>query len=197
MSHDTLDVNRLWGHMTHKDELLSEIMSYNKDIAFAWGIIIDKIHALRGDGKNLQEIGGMLGVGHGTVSRWLRGERGGERTSFADMVKYCRALNINPIALFPDVQEKTVTLSAFDKVVANNLAESIRLSDNTDQKIAAKTGIMLNRIGAIVNGEEVPTPEELYLICKEAETGASSILNKAAEEITKNLNDTQERQQSA
>lgn len=72
-------------------------MIKNDETAYAWSIIMQKIRSLRNEKYTLEEIGNIMGVRKGTVSRWLLDNEnrvGGENTTFGDMLRYAHALNI-------------------------------------------------------------------------------------------------------
>ncbi|MCT4627515.1 hypothetical protein [Halodesulfovibrio sp.] len=80
-------------------------MNKNDETAYAWSIIMQKIRSLRDEKHTLEEIGNIMGVRKGTVSRWLLDNEnrvGGENTTFGDMLRYANALNIPLDALTRD-----------------------------------------------------------------------------------------------
>lgn len=70
------------------------VTKHDPENAQAWAVIMAKILALRAQGKTMQEIGNMFGVGRDTVSRWISKEFGGEKTTFGDMLRYAKALDV-------------------------------------------------------------------------------------------------------
>lgn len=67
-----------------------------------WQTILDKVIALRGEGHTDQQIANLIGVGNRSViSEWRKGNRGAEKTSFANLMSYLERLGFNYEDFFP------------------------------------------------------------------------------------------------
>lgn len=60
----------------------------------AWTLVITKVNELRKQGETLESIGNLLRVNRSTIKVWLDNSKGGERTSFRDMLRYIDKLGI-------------------------------------------------------------------------------------------------------
>jgi phage repressor protein C with HTH and peptisase S24 domain len=60
----------------------------------AWTLVITKVQELRKQGETLESIGNLLRVNRSTIKVWLDNSKGGERTSFRDMLRYIDKLGI-------------------------------------------------------------------------------------------------------
>jgi phage repressor protein C with HTH and peptisase S24 domain len=66
----------------------------------AWALVITKVNELREQGETLESIGNLLRVNRSTVKVWLDNSKGGERTSFRDMLRYIDKLGIQLDEIF-------------------------------------------------------------------------------------------------
>ncbi|WP_290925039.1 helix-turn-helix domain-containing protein [Halodesulfovibrio sp.] len=158
---------------------------YDQEAAYAWALIMNRIQALRSEGKTLEEIGKMLHVTRATVSRWISEDIGGERTTFGDMLRHAKALDIdfNKLA---GLQEKSWNnADDYDKALGNVLNEFAKEDELTISDLANKTQIPSNEIHAIFNGEKAITARQLYKICKVLEVKANIVLNRAMNMLEK------------
>ncbi|ACS80209.1 helix-turn-helix domain-containing protein [Maridesulfovibrio salexigens] len=158
--------------------MLMSTKPFDKEAAHGWKAVMERIKRLRSEGETLEVIGKKLGVSKAAVSRWLSENLGGEKNSFGDMVRYAKTLGITPAEMFG---EKAVQISMFDKQVAHELSENIRLAGFSIEDVANMTGVTQKRLGRIVEGQEPPTPEDLFVVCKSINLNPAILLNKAAE----------------
>lgn len=61
----------------------------------AWNLILSRVNELREAGETLESIGTLLQVNRSTIKVWLSNLKGGERTSFRDMIRYIDRLEID------------------------------------------------------------------------------------------------------
>ncbi|WP_419783770.1 hypothetical protein [Maridesulfovibrio sp.] len=168
---------------------------FDKEAAHGWKAVMERIKRLRSEGETLEVIGKKLGVSKAAVSRWLSENLGGEKNSFGDMVRYAKTLGITPAEMFG---EKVAQPSAFDQQVAHELNENIRLAGYSIKDVANMTGVSQKRLDRIVGGQELPTPEELFIVCKSIDLNPAILLNKAAELANIEINrEAQQTQKSA
>lgn len=149
--------------------------------AQAWAVIMAKILALRAQGKTMQQIGNLFGVGRDTVSRWISKEFGGEKTTFGDMLRYAKALDVPFEELLPPPCN-SACVSAYNRTVGDILMEFAQDSDMSATEIASTANLSSDEINAIFSGQTAATAEQLYGICTAIEINASIVLKRAAKE---------------
>ncbi|SIO26193.1 helix-turn-helix domain-containing protein [Halodesulfovibrio marinisediminis] len=157
------------------------VVKYDPENAYAWAVIMAKITALRTQGKTMQQIGDLFGVGRDTVSRWISKEFGGEKTTFGDMLRYAKALNI-PFEELLNENNKQSSISKYNHRVGRILHEFAEDSDMHSTDIATSSNVPAAEIDAIFSGQSAATPEQLYGICTAIEVNASIVLKRAAKE---------------
>ena len=160
------------------------VAKHDPENAQAWAVIMAKILALRAQGKTMQEIGNLFGVGRDTVSRWISKEFGGEKTTFGDMLRYAKALNV-PFEELIGPPCNSTCVSAYNRTVGDILMEFAQDSDMSTTDIASTANLSSNEINAIFSGQAAATPEQLYGICTAIEINASIVLKRAAKEAYK------------
>jgi transcriptional regulator with XRE-family HTH domain len=72
----------------------------------AWGLVTDRISELLKGGTSQAEIARLLGVSRPAVSRWVADRRGGDRTTFRDMIRYLDRLRIPLTQVFGEEVER-------------------------------------------------------------------------------------------
>lgn len=162
-----------------KDDNSNRMATYDPETAHAWALIMKKIAELRSQGKTLESIGKKLQLSKATVSRWISQDLGGEKTSFGDMLRYAKALDIdfNELA---GLQNKSVSATdEYDKALGTVLNEFTKEDEITITDLANKTQIPSSEIQAIFSGENGITAHQLYNICKALEVKANIVLNRA------------------
>ena len=170
---------------THSKERMAK---YDPENAQAWAVIMDKIRQEYATGSTQLSIAKKLGVTKVAVSRWLSEDRGGERTTFGDMLRYAKALNIPFAELVREPSEKPTQkadVTPYDKAVGSILEEFATDSGLTADDIFQKTNILATTIHSIFTGETAITASMLYSICSALEVGATMVLNRAARQIEK------------
>lgn len=127
----------------------------------------------------MQQIGDLFGVGRDTVSRWISKEFGGEKTTFGDMLRYAKALDV-PLNELLGEHTHTMPISQYNKTVGRILKEFAQDSDMSATDIATCTPLSIAEIDAVFSGEIPATPEQLYSICAAIEVNATIVLKRAA-----------------
>lgn len=170
---------------THSKERMAK---YDPENAQAWAVIMDKIRQEYATGSTQLSIAKKLGVTKVAVSRWLSEDRGGERTTFGDMLRYAKALNIPFAELVEKSSEKPspkANATPYDRAVGNILKEFAADNGLTANDISQKTKISATTIHSIFVGDTVITASILYKLCSALEVGATMVLNRAARQATK------------
>lgn len=168
--------------MPTRDTLQIESMAkYDKDMAQFWGIILAKINELRQQGETLEKIGRRMGVGKDTVSRWVREERGGERNSFSDIMRYIRGLEISPLDFFGEQLHANAQTTQFDKAVAQTIVSTAQVLGKSTKSIVTVSTQNPTTASEMLNGNSPFSLEFFYNACKHIGVEPNVILNRAAE----------------
>lgn len=152
---------------------------YDPENAQAWAVIMSKVLTLRAQGKTMQEIGNLFGVGRDTVSRWISKEFGGEKTTFGDMLRYAKALDI-PFEKLLTPSSVAPVVSSYNRTVGALLKNFAQDSDISVPEISLASNIPAHEITSIFSGDHAATPEQLYGICSAIEINAGIVLKQAA-----------------
>lgn len=155
------------------------IKKHDPENAQAWDVIMTKILTLRSQGKTMQEIGNLFGVGRDTVSRWISKEFGGEKTTFGDMLRYAKALEI-PFEKLLTSPSVPPVVSSYNRTVGTLLKNFAKDSDLSVPEISLASNIPAHEITSIFSGDHAATPEQLYGICSAIEVNAGIVLKQAA-----------------
>lgn len=127
----------------------------------------------------MQQIGDLFGVGRDTVSRWISKEFGGEKTTFGDMLRYAKALEV-PFTELLGEHPQPMPVSQYNKAVGCILKEFAHDSEMSTTDIATCTNLSATEIDAVFSGKIAATPEQLYHICAAIEVNATIVLKRAA-----------------
>lgn len=157
------------------------VAKHDPENAQAWAVIMAKILALRAQGKTMQQIGNLFGVGRDTVSRWISKEFGGEKTTFGDMLRYAKALEV-PFEELLGTPCNSSCVSIYNRTVGSMLQDFAQDSDMSVTDIASTANLSADDVNAIFSGQTAATPEQLYGICTAIEINASVVLKRAAKE---------------
>ncbi|MBI9113295.1 helix-turn-helix transcriptional regulator [Maridesulfovibrio ferrireducens] len=114
------------------------------------------------------------------ITRWLSGQR---VPDFGKLSQVLDALNAQIVFSGEEKPSSQDEPSHFDKAVARELTKNIRLAENTSKQMSIKTGIALTRLDLIAAENTVPTPEEIFLICKELGLNITIFFNGIAENL--------------
>lgn len=162
-----------------KEDNSHRMGKFDREASRAWALIMNEIQRLRSQGKTLEEIGKKLHVTRATVSRWISEDIGGERTTFGDMLRHAKALEIDFYDLAGLQPERVEIADSYDKALGTVLKEFAQDDDLTIEALADKTQISTEKITAIFNGSAAITAYELYQICKALEIKSNIALNRA------------------
>ncbi|WP_415713348.1 helix-turn-helix domain-containing protein [Maridesulfovibrio sp.] len=172
-------VNIKWGCDNKKKYSLYFMnKKYDPEAARIWGVILKSIRELRSAGATLDEIGKMLGVGRDTVSRWLREERGGERTPVADVLRYMNALSIHPKEIFGEAAYPPP--SVMDLHVARILKGTAEAQAWSYSELAESSDLDSDELVNALEGNSSFSAELLYKLCKTLSQDLSAIIERAA-----------------
>ncbi|WP_157471222.1 helix-turn-helix transcriptional regulator [Halodesulfovibrio spirochaetisodalis] len=162
--------------MTHS----SCMTTHTTENAQAWAVIMDRIRQEYAAGQTQLSIAQKMGVTKVAVSRWLSEERGGDRTTFGDMIRYAKALNIpfEKLVNLP-VTQPANPLTEFDKALGRVLKECAHEAELSIQNLVDQIGISQAHIEAILAGTAPLTGELLHRFCNTVEVGATVLFKKA------------------
>lgn len=171
-----------------KDNKL-RMAKYDPENAYAWNIILSEVRKLAAQGLRQQEIAKKMGVKQDSISRWLKEERGGERTTFGAMLRYADALGIpyNNLLEQGGLSKKSSTLpaTAFSKAVGNILNGFAQDDAMTIADIAKQANQSAIEVNAVIVGETQPSLEQFHQICKAIGVKDTIVLNRAEKLIEK------------
>lgn len=155
---------------------------YDPENAQAWAAIMKKVREEYASGSTQLAIAKKIGVTKVAVSRWLSQDRGGERTTFGDMIRYARALGIpfNDLVGIDKATQEPVT--DYYKKLGKILAEFARDDEMSVDDLADKSQIPASEISAIFEGNKAITVRQLHMICKALEVKSHIILNRTMQE---------------
>lgn len=117
---------------------------YDYENARAWAVIMDKIRQEYAAGNTQLAIAKKLGVTKVAVSRWLSEDRGGERTTFGDMLRYAKALGI-PFSKLIGEAQPTFETTSFDKALATVLEQCTKDADLTPENSHTEQAYLLKK----------------------------------------------------
>ncbi|WP_430735146.1 hypothetical protein [Halodesulfovibrio aestuarii] len=166
-----------------KEDNSQRMGKFDREASHAWALIMNEIQRLRSKGKTLEEIGKKLHVTRATVSRWISEDIGGERTTFGDMLRHAKALDIDFYDLAGIQPDRIEVADEYDKALGKVLKEFAQDDDLTVEVLESSTKIPTERITAIFDGSIAITAYELYKICKALEIKSNIALNRAAKLI--------------
>lgn len=158
---------------------------YDPENAKAWEIILQRVRELRAEKNTLEIIGKRMGVGKDTVSRWLKEESGGERTTFGAMLRYARSLGISTQELTGETeQSKNPTISEFDRELAKALKRLSEAIHESPKDIASKAFPEMPDgpafVRDILNGDHPFTPADYFAIAKALDQNPGELLNRVS-----------------
>lgn len=167
-------------HGNSNTHTTDRMVKYDPENAQAWAVIMQKVRYEYNAGSTQLEIAKKLGVTKVAVSRWLSQERGGERTTFGDMVRYARALNIpfNHLVSMP-CECASPELTDYDRALGIVLKRAVSDAELTSQELAHHTGLKEEQVNSILDGKSIVSGATLNRICTAVEVGASILLKKA------------------
>lgn len=167
--------------------------NYDPESARAWALIMQRVHELRRHGETLEQIGKRMDVGRDTVSRWVRDEGGGERTSFGAMIRYAKSLRVpyNDLILHAvggkqaDLQPlPTWTPSLFEEHLAATLMAGANLFGKKPTEISLQLFGTIEKsdtITAMLKGKEPISVEMFASLSKAIGLEASEVLKRVVD----------------
>lgn len=154
----------------------------------AWELIIKELRKRRENGETLEAIGKHLAAHKSTVKLWLDNQRGGERTSFRDMIRYLDRLNIPFDQVFGAgiyIPEKPHRLkpSTYEENIAKTLAGAATVFGKNARSIASEVGegITTETVQKILDGEISMTVKELTAVCSAIDILPETVMKRARE----------------
>ena len=149
----------------------------NKSTDKIWNAIIEKIRILSAQGDTYQEIGDRLGVARATISRWLRGERGGVKTPMADVMHYINALSIPPSVLCENFTP--IPLASADVQLAKMIRGIAVAQEFSFAELAREVSLSEADLRATLDGLKIMSFETFYLLCKTLNQDIEALLSRS------------------
>jgi len=141
----------------HEDTKADNALTMNADLVkqHAWKVIRKRIDELLAGGLNQTQVGIMAGVSRGTISSWVNDLKGGEKTTFRDMVQYAIGLGVDLVELIGREDYVDSDFDYVSKVKAKlGAGYSLEVDDTVEDLYAFRKG-WLARIG---------NPEQMILL---------------------------------
>ncbi|MBC17061.1 MAG: hypothetical protein CL942_08420 [Desulfovibrio sp.] len=165
---------------------MSESMDSFKINERAWFLILSKVNALLEKGETQSSIARIIGCDRATVNRWIQDRRGGERTTFRDMIRYLDRLRI-PLHEVFDVSEGELpppspdrTPTELDKSIASTLVIVAKAVGKGTADIARELELLdLPDIQAMLKGRATMRTSDFSKICKAIGVDPGVILKRA------------------
>lgn len=187
-------------HAIDKKDTKLRMAKYDPENAHAWSVILPEVKKLKAQGLTQEQIAKKMGVKQDSVSRWLKQERGGERTTFGAMLRYADALGIPYNDLIKKgslTSEKDSVITSFDKAVGKILEQCTMDADLTITDLSKKTTLSSTEINAVFTGEKAASLSVLNELCEIIEVGATMILKRAKKELAHQKDTTANAERSA
>lgn len=153
----------------------------------AWELIFKRVEAMREQGKTLAEIGRLLSVNKSTVQRWLDDKKGGERTSFRDMLRYLDRLGISLHDVFgleaqglPEPSPSPLSMTRLDVQVARTLDTIAKVMGHSPEQLAAAIGATPVDVAAMLSAKRAISAGDFYRLCKAVGMAPTELLERAA-----------------
>lgn len=165
---------------------MAEIMDSYKINERAWGLILSRINERLKAGATQSSIARMLGCDRATVNRWIQDRRGGERTTFRDMIGYLDRLRIPLREVFlsddgelpPPSPDRAPT--DLDKAIASTLVVVAKAVGKGTADIARELEILnLPDIKAMMRGKASMRASDFSKICRAVGVDPGVILKRA------------------
>lgn len=165
---------------------MAEIMDSYKINERAWDLIRVRLNELLENGETQSSIARMLGCDRATVNRWIQDRRGGERTTFRDMIRYLDRLRIPLQSVFmveegelpPPSPDRAPT--ELDKTIASTLVVVAKAVGKDMADIARELDLLnLPDIKAMMRGKASMRTSDFLVICRAVGVDPGVILKRA------------------
>lgn len=152
----------------------------------AWDLVMGKINQKLKEGVSQSAIALLLGVKRPTVSRWLADRRGGDKTSFRDMIHYLDRLriplrdvfSIDDDSLPPPSPDRSPT--DLDKAIADTLVVVAKAVGKDVEDVARVLDTLdLPDIQAMMKGREAMKVSDFLRICRAVGVSPDAVLTRA------------------
>lgn len=164
-------------------------MDYYRINERAWELIIKELRKRRKRGETLDAIGKLLTAHKSTVKLWLDNQRGGERTSFRDMVRYLDRLQIPFEEIFgagidfPEEPRASIP-TRYEAHVATTLSATAAVFGKKAETISStafNNEIPPATVQAMLDGKQTMTIGEFTSICNAIGIAPANVLERATE----------------
>jgi len=152
----------------------------------AWSLILGRINEKLQAGSSQAELSRLMGVSRAAMSRWLGDRRGGDRTTFRDMIRYLDRLRIPLGDVFDDVNEELPLPSPdrapteLDKAIASTLLVVAKAIGKDAQDVARELETLeLPDIKAMLKGQASMRASDLVKLCRAIGVSPGAILERA------------------
>lgn len=149
----------------------------------AWDLILSCLNERIENGESQSALAKLIGCDRATVNRWILNRRGGDRTTFKDMVRILDRLRIPLVDVFggsmatfpPPAPDKSVT--PFDAALAKVLKDLFSLLGKDASSV---DGLPPEDVREFLSGRMPLRASDLYLLCRAAGLEPSAALSRAA-----------------
>lgn len=153
----------------------------------AWMLIFERIDELLRQGKKQSEIARILSCDRATIHRWLADKRGGDRTSFRDMLRYLDRLRIPMAEVFSENPDGLPAPSPdrmptpFDAAIASTLLDVATALGKGDGEIArGSSTLTASDVRTLLTGYEPMRASDFACICGALGIAPEQILARAS-----------------
>jgi len=153
----------------------------------AWKLVLARLDELIAQGMSQSEIGRLLGVHRATVSVWQADRKGGERTSFRDMVRYIDRLQIPLAEVFREAEgelpepgpQLRLGRTPLDGRVAKTLSAVAGALGVEQAAIAERMGASPEDVAAMLKGKRPMLIGEFCRMCQAVGIAPTVVLDRA------------------
>lgn len=165
---------------------MGETMDSYKINERAWSLILARVGELLQGGESQSSIARLLGCDRATVNRWIQDRKGGERTTFRDMIRYLDRLRIPLKDVFsagagelpPPSPDRAPT--DLDKTIASTLVVVSKAVGKSTADIARELDLLdLPDLKAMMSGKATMRASDFSKICRAVGVDPGVILKRA------------------
>lgn len=149
----------------------------------AWELILGRINELLESGESQSSVARLIGCDRATVNRWVLNRRGGERTTFKDMVRILDKLRIPLPNVFKEAPgglpapAPDSSATPLDRAIARTLRDVFSIMGKPQDSVE---GFAPDDVREFLSGRSPLRASDLYLLCKAVGIDPSAVLSRAA-----------------
>jgi transcriptional regulator with XRE-family HTH domain len=165
---------------------MAETMDSYKINERAWNLILLRVNDMLEAGETQASIARVVGCDRATINRWIQDRRGGERTTFRDMIRYLDRLRIPLQSVFmandgelpqPSPDRAPTDL---DKAIASILVGVAKAIGKDTTDIARELDLLnLPDVKAMLGGRASMRASDFSKICRAVGVDPGAILKRA------------------